>query len=90
MTTQLEMYKAKQGEIVKEYNGQIISVKDGVVLGAYSNRVAALHDMQEKNHQPGSFMIIKCTPGDEEYTAVYRSRVEFKQTGLPISDPCQA
>ena len=84
MVSQLDMYKANQSEIVKKYNGQIIAVKDGNVLAAYPTRTEAAQAMKKENHPLGSFMIIKCTPGDEEYTAIFRSRVEFKQTGVPL------
>lgn len=90
MTTQLEMYIAKQSEIVEKYNGQIIAVKDGEVLGSFSSKLEALRAMQKDNYQPGSFMIVKCTEGDEEYTATFRSRVDFKQTGRPFPDLCPA
>ena len=84
MVSQLDLYQANQAKIVKEYDGKIIAVKDGVVQGAYPSRVAALRDMQGK-FPPESFLIIKCTEGDEEYTAVFHSRVSFKQTGIALS-----
>ena len=83
MTTQLEMYKVKQSEIVKEYNGKIIAVKDGVVQGEYPNKLAALQDMQAK-FPPETFLILKCTEGNEEYTAVFHSRVSFNQVGITL------
>ncbi|MCL1985436.1 MAG: hypothetical protein FWG59_03210 [Betaproteobacteria bacterium] len=76
MPTQLDMYKARQAEIVREYDGQIIAVKDGEVLGAYPSKTEALDAMCER-FTPGEFMIIKCTPGDEEYTLRFRSRMMF-------------
>jgi len=82
MASQLDMYKANQSEIVKEFNGRIIAVKDGVVQGAYPSKLAALRDMQSKGFEPGTFMIIKCTEGENEYTAIFHSRVSFRQTGV--------
>lgn len=75
MPSQLEMYKAHQAELVKKYAGQIIAVKDGEYQGSYGSKVEALRAMQEKNFAPGSFLIIRCTAGDEEYTRRFRSRV---------------
>ena len=76
MASQLEMYQARQNEIVKEHNGKIIAVKDGEVQGVFDSKVEALRLMQEK-YAPGTFMIIRCTPDDEEYTAVFHSRAVF-------------
>jgi len=78
MPTQLDMYKARQAGIVQEYNGKIIAVKDGEVLGEYPSKTEALDAMCER-FEPGSFLIIKCTPGDEEYTLRFRSRAIFDQ-----------
>jgi len=73
MPTQLDMYKARQNELVREYNGKIIAVKDGEVLGTYPSKTEALDAMCE-HFASGSFLITKCTPGDEEYTLRFRSR----------------
>jgi len=87
MKSQLEMYIARQGEIVKKHNDEIIAVKDGEVLGVYPTEVHALRAMQAANYPPGSFIILKCTPGDEEYTTSLRSRPKFTQTGIPVGQP---
>ena len=76
MPTQLDMYKMSQHEIVRQYEGQIIAVKDGKVLGAYPSKTEALDAMCER-FAPGSFLVIKCTPGDKEYTLRFRSRSIF-------------
>jgi hypothetical protein len=47
MASQLDMYKKNQAEIVNDYNGNIIAVKDGVVQGWYSSNFVALQDMQK-------------------------------------------
>jgi hypothetical protein len=33
--------------------------------------------VQAENFEPGSFLIIRCTEGEEEYTAAFHSRVSF-------------
>ena len=78
MSAQLDMYKARQSEIVRQYEGQIIAVKDGEVQGVYHSKTEALDAMCER-FPPGSFLIIKCTPGDEEYTLRFRTRAIFRQ-----------
>ena len=71
--TQLEMYIERQNALVAEYNDKIIALKDGEVLGVYPTKTDALEDMQRRRLAPGEFMIIKCTPGDEEYTARFHT-----------------
>ena len=67
MATQLKMYKANQAEIAREYDGKIIAVKDGKVLGVYPSKTEAF-DATIKRYAQGEFMVILCTPGDEQYT----------------------
>lgn len=71
--TQLEMYIKRQDALLTEYKGKIIALKDGEVLGAYPTKTDALEDMRRRRLAPGEFMIIKCTPGDEEYTARFHT-----------------
>lgn len=71
--SQLEMYIRRQNTLVAEYNGKIIALKDGEVLGVYPTKTDALEDMQRIRLVPGEFMIIKCTPGDAEYTARFHT-----------------
>jgi DNA (cytosine-5)-methyltransferase 1 len=51
---QLDMYIRNQAEIVKEYNGKIIAVKDGKVIGDYLSRLEAVNDMRKKGHDEGT------------------------------------
>lgn len=78
MRNQLDMYKDRQRELVREYNGKIIALKDGEVQGVFPSKTEAL-DFMSGRFEPGSFLIIKCTPGDEEYTRRYRSRVMLRR-----------
>lgn len=71
---ELELYKLNQTRLLQEYNGKIIALHNGEVQGVYSSKTAALADMETK-FAPGDFMIIKCTPGDSEYTCYFRSPI---------------
>ena len=79
--SELEHYKQRQVEYVKKYEGKILALKDGEIQGVFESKVDALEAMKKK-FAPGSFMIIKCTPGDGEYTRRFRSRVFFQETVL--------
>ena len=71
---ELELYKQNQQELLKVYNGKIIALHNGEVQGVYHSKTAALADM-ENRFEPGDFMIIKCIPGNSEYTRTFRNFV---------------
>lgn len=75
--SELDFYRRNQAELVKRHMGKILALRGGEVIGVYDGKVDALRDMKARNLEPGSFLIIKCTPGDAEYTRRYRSRVDF-------------
>lgn len=76
MPSELELYKRNQKALVAKYAGKILALRHGEVQGVYDSKVDALAAMKER-FAPGDFMIIKCTPGDEEYTRRFRSRVLY-------------
>lgn len=71
--TELELYIKKQPELIEKYNGKIIALHHGEVEGVFTTKLDALEAMRAK-YAPGDFMIIKCTPGDNEYTCRFRPR----------------
>lgn len=75
MSSQLDMYKERQSELVQVHNGKIIAVRNGECLGEFVNKTHALTAMLAKGYAPGTFLIIRCTEGEGEYTRRFRSRV---------------
>jgi hypothetical protein len=71
---EFEYYRAHQDELVKKYNGKFVVIKGAEVLGAYGTPRQAVEETQ-KNHDLGTFLVQKCTPGDKDYTATFHSRV---------------
>jgi hypothetical protein len=69
-------YLANQEDLVKKYNGKYIVIKNNEVVGAYNTDSEAYFNSISK-YKPGSFMIQKCTPGEEAYTQRFSSRVIF-------------
>jgi hypothetical protein len=51
-------------------------LKDLQVVGAFGTMDEA-YDYAVKNHEPGTFIIQKCTEGDKDYTQTFHSRVKF-------------
>ena len=69
-------YLEHQDELVKQYNGKFIVIKDCSVIGAYDSEMEAVTKTTEE-HKLGTFLVQKCEPGIESYTQTYHSRVAF-------------
>ena len=81
MTTPLEKefkyYIEHQDEMVEKYNGKIIVIKDGVVLGVFDDELTAVTETKS-SHDLGTFLVQKVSPGDAAYSQTFHSRVVFK------------
>lgn len=73
---EFEYYIEHQMELVKQYNGKFIVIKDKTVIGAYDEEVDAIKETTKK-HDLGTFLVQKCDPGVENYTQTFHSRVSF-------------
>jgi len=71
---EFEYYLEHQDELVKKYDGQFIVIKNRSVIGAYGDRAKAIQETT-KEHARGTFIIQKCSPGKEDYTHIFHSRV---------------
>jgi hypothetical protein len=71
-----DYYLAHQAELVAKYNGRVIAIKNGVVLGAYPDAATAVAETQ-KSHALGTFLVQKVEPGTGAYTQTFHSRVAF-------------
>lgn len=71
-----DWYRAHQQELVQQYNGKFIVIKDGQVLGSYDDQYTAVVET-EKQHPIGTFLVQKVEPGNAAYTQTFHSRVVF-------------
>lgn len=71
---EFDYYLSHQEELVKQYNGKFLVIKDQKVIGAYSTQQEAYFETK-KEHEVGTFIIQLCTPGKEAYTATFHSRI---------------
>ncbi len=71
---EFEWYLANQKKLVKKHDGKFIALKGLKVIGNYDDRKQALNET-EKDHERGTFIIQKCSPGDQDHTIVVHSRV---------------
>ena len=76
LAEEFEFYLNHQDELVKEYAGKYIVIKDRKVLGAYGSEAEAIRETT-REHTLGTFIVQKCEAGNEAYTQVFHSRVAF-------------
>lgn len=65
-------YRVHQDEMVKKYDGKVIVLKGGEVLGVYDSELAAV-TATRKCHEMGTFLVQRVSEGDEAYTATFYS-----------------
>jgi hypothetical protein len=73
---EFKYYLDNQIELVKEYNGKFLVIKEEKVIGVYDTEDTAYFET-EKSHEAGTFLIQFCEMGDSAYTQIYHSRVSF-------------
>ena len=71
---EFQYYLDNQEDLLKKYKGKFIVIKDNEVIGDYDSQIAALSETR-KSHEVGTFLIQRCTPGVDDYTETYHSRV---------------
>ena len=62
-----DFYRAHQDEMVTKYDGKVIAIKDGEVLGVFDTDIEAVIEVQ-KAHPLGTFLVRRVSSGNEAYT----------------------
>jgi ABC-type hemin transport system ATPase subunit len=73
LRAEFDYFIMHQDELVAQYAGKFIVLKDGKVLGAYDTALAAVLETQ-KTHQIGTFLVQMAVPGKEAFTQTFHSR----------------
>jgi hypothetical protein len=73
---EFKYYLNHQAKLVEKYNGKYLVIKEEEVIGVYSDEQTAFFETS-KTLEPGTFMVVFCSPGDEAYTQHFHSRVSF-------------
>jgi nitrogenase molybdenum-iron protein alpha/beta subunit len=73
---EFEYYLAHQNELVEKYNGKVIVIKNGAVIGVYDSDIEAITETA-KEHELGTFLVQVCEPGPSSYRQTFHSRVAF-------------
>ena len=66
-----------QKELVEQYGGKFIVIKNQQVIGVYDAEAEAFTETQ-KQHELGTFLIQECKSGSEVYTQTFHFRVLIK------------
>ncbi|RJP35579.1 MAG: hypothetical protein C4527_00035 [Candidatus Omnitrophota bacterium] len=74
---EFQYYLDNQDNLVQQYNGNHIVIKNCKVIGVYENELEAMEETSKKE-EIGSFLIQKFEPGVESYTQSFHSRVSFE------------
>ncbi|MDD2715196.1 MAG: hypothetical protein PHW04_04815 [Candidatus Wallbacteria bacterium] len=74
---EFEYYLAHQDEFVKKYNGKFLVIKDQTILQTFDTIPEAYKFVSDKEFL-GKAIIQKCSPGPDDYTMTFHSRVSFK------------
>lgn len=70
---EFQYYINNQDELVKNFEGNFIVIKNCEIIGDYTSEIIAIQKTMKK-HQLGTFLIQECRPGKENYTQTFHSR----------------
>nr|DAV75145.1 MAG TPA: hypothetical protein [Caudoviricetes sp.] len=73
---EFEFYLKNQAELLKQYSGKFLVIKNQKVIGVYDSEIEA-YTSTVKTQEAGTFLIQECQPGNESYTQTFRTRVIF-------------
>lgn len=67
-------YLANQDALVEKYDGKVLAIREGEVLGVYDTYLAAVTETR-KSFEQSTFIVQRVSEGDEAYTAIINSPV---------------
>ncbi len=76
LESEFRYYLKHQEELVKEYSGQFIAIKNHEVTGTYDTQLAAVKE-SAKEHKLATYLVQKCEVGDHKYPPSFRCRGLF-------------
>ena len=71
---QFDYYVANQEALVEQYNGRWVVIVDQAVVRDFETEIAA-YEFASNAYRPGTFMIQRVSPGQENYSQTFYSRV---------------
>lgn len=80
MTTDLDKefqyFLAHRKELLQDYIGKFLIIKDQTVQGAYKSEIQAIQAAMRK-FELGTFIVQQCAESRDSYTRMFRSRAIF-------------
>ena len=76
LKAEFEFYVAHQAELAAKYRGRVLVIKDQCVVGDYESDLDAVR-AASKNFAPGTFLVQRAEPGNQNITQSFHSRVTF-------------
>ena len=76
---EFEFFLSHRHELLEQYRGKFVVIKNQKVLGAYDTELDAVEETS-KTEPLGTFLVQKCEPGDESFKQTFHSRVSFSQS----------
>jgi hypothetical protein len=73
---EFQYYLDNQADLVKQFNGKYLVIKNEKVIGVYDSEETAFFET-EKNEEAGTFLIQYCDAGAGSYTQTFHTRVAF-------------
>ena len=73
---EFEYYQQNQKKFVEKYNGRFIVIHGESVIGDYGSELEAYNESKKK-YEVGTFLIQRVSPGTDNYSQSYHSRVTF-------------
>ena len=77
LDSEFRYYLQHQEDLIGNYDGRYVVIKDDTVLGAYEDELEAVTETQ-KSHELGTFLIQRVSRGTSAYTHTFHSRVVFQ------------
>ena len=71
---EFQFYLDNQEKLVEQYDGRVIVLKGGQVIGDFDSEGTAV-SITSKAHEIGTFLVQRVSSGKEDYTQTFRSRV---------------
>lgn len=78
---QFDFYLANQENLVEKFNGRVLLIHNESVIGDFSSKEDA-YNAGSTQFEPGDFLIIKCSPGERDYTVNYRTVYRFSKLAV--------
>ena len=82
LADEFRYFLENQDDLVKRFNGKVLVIKGAEVVGAYASVIEAV-DETSKEHRLGTFLVQRCEPGNQCYTAMFHGyRVKHAVPGV--------